>query len=134
MEVKSTRSGRIKRFDPEKLLQQLAEVMETDHLYRDVNLTIEMLAEKMHTNRTYLSRAVNENYQMPFRQWLNAYRIERSIQYMLAHPAANQDEIAKNSGFLSASSFNHKFKAITGTSPRLWLVEMSIGGKYSGTL
>lgn len=122
--------GRTKRFDSEVLLQNLMEVMEKDHLYRDVNLTIEILAEKMGTNRTYLSRAINENYQMPFRHWLNSYRIERSIQYMLQHPAANQEEIAKQSGFLSASSFNHKFKSVTGSSPRLWLVEMSIGGKY----
>lgn len=122
--------GRTKRFDSEALLQNLMEVMENDHLYRDVNLTIEILAEKMGTNRTYLSRAINENYQMPFRHWLNSYRIERSIQYMLQHPAANQEEIAKQSGFLSASSFNHKFKSVTGSSPRLWLVEMSIGGKY----
>lgn len=122
--------GRTKKFNCEVLLQNLIDVMETEHLYRDVNLTIEMVAEKMGTNRTYLSRAINENYQMPFRHWLNSYRIERSIQYMLQHPAANQEEIAHESGFVSASSFNHKFKSVTGTSPRLWLVEMSIGAKY----
>ena len=46
---------------------------------------------------------------------------------MMQHPAANQEEIARNSGFLSASAFNHKFKEVTGTSPRLWLVEKSVG-------
>ena len=48
---------------------------------------------------------------------------------MLKNPAANQDEIAKASGFLSASAFNHKFKSVTGTSPRLWLIEKAIGSK-----
>lgn len=127
--AKDTRDTRSK-FDPVKLIQDITELMEREGLYKDIDLTIEGLAAKMHTNRTYLSRAVNENYQMSFRQWLNTYRIERSIQYMLTHPTANQEEIAHESGFLSASSFNHKFKSITGTSPRLWLIEQSIGNKY----
>lgn len=118
------------KFDPEKLIKDITDLMEREGLYKDLDLTIEGLAARMHTNRTYLSRAVNQNYQMTFRQWLNTYRIERSIQYMLTHPAANQEEIAHESGFLSASAFNHKFKSITGTSPRLWLIEMSIGDKY----
>lgn len=130
MAEQTEKTGLSKKFSSEQLLQQLAEIMENEHLYRDVDLTIESLSARLGTNRTYLSRAVNENYQMPFRKWLNTYRIERSIQYMLQHPAANQEEIAKNSGFLSASSFNHKFKDVTGTSPRLWLIEMSIGNKY----
>lgn len=118
------------KFNPEKLLQSLTKVMEREHLYKDVDITIEGLADKMGTNRTYLSRVVNEKCQMSFRQWLNHYRIERSIQYMLTHPSANQEEIARESGFLSASSFNHKFKSVTGTSPRLWLIETALGKKY----
>lgn len=128
--AKEAKDSRTK-FDPVKLIQDITELMEREGLYKDLDLTIETLAAKMKTNRTYLSRAVNQNYQMSFRQWLNTYRIERSIQYMLQHPAANQKEIARESGFLSASAFNHKFKSVTGTSPRLWLIEMSIGNKYS---
>lgn len=128
--AKEAKDSRTK-FDPVKLIQDITELMEREGLYKDLDLTIETLAAKMKTNRTYLSRAVNQNYQMSFRQWLNTYRIERSIQYMLQHPAANQEEIARESGFLSASAFNHKFKSVTGTSPRLWLIEMSIGNKYS---
>ncbi len=117
------------QFQSERILERLTTLMEEDQLFQDVSLTIESLAAKMCTNRTYVSKAVNENYQMSFRQWLNTYRIEKSIQYMLKNPAANQDEIAKASGFLSASAFNHKFKSVTGTSPRLWLIEKAIGSK-----
>ena len=116
-------------FQSEKILERLTELMEEEQLFQDVTLTIESLAERMSTNRTYVSKAVNENYAMSFRQWLNSYRIEKSIQYMLKNPAANQEEIAKASGFMSASAFNHKFKAVTGTSPRLWLVEKAVGAK-----
>ena len=125
-----TRRKSHEKFDPEKILGDLAEIMERDSLYKEVDLTIEGLADKMNTNRTYLSRVINDNYQMPFRHWLNFYRIERSIQYMLSHPAANQETVARESGFISASAFNHKFKSVTGTSPRLWLIEQSIGDKY----
>lgn len=115
------------KFDSAKLLEELSMVMEKEQIFKDVDLTIETLAEKLHTNRTYLSKAVNDNFQMPFRQWLNTYRIEQSIRFMMQNPAANQQTIAQNSGFLSASAFNHKFKEVTGTSPRLWLVEKSVG-------
>ena len=130
MKEKEGTTRRAKKFNSEELLKNLAKAMEVDKLFCDVNLTIESLADMMGTNRTYLSKTINDNFQMPFRQWLNSYRIEQSIQYMLHHPAANQEEIDKHSGFLSASAFNHKFKAVTGTSPRLWLVEMSIGNKF----
>ena len=115
------------KFDSAELIERLSVIMEKDEIFKDVSLTIEGLAEMLHTNRTYLSKAVNENFQMSFRQWLNTYRIEQSIRFMMQHPAANQEEIARNSGFLSASAFNHRFKEVTGTSPRLWLVEKSVG-------
>ena len=75
-------------FQSEKILERLTELMEEEHLFQDVTLTIESLAERMSTNRTYVSKAVNENFAMSFRQWLNSYRIEKSIQYMLKNPAA----------------------------------------------
>lgn len=130
MKEKTEKPHRNKKFNCEELLEKLQKAMEQDKLFRDVDLTIETLADMMGTNRTYLSRTINERFQMPFRQWINSYRIEQSIKYMLRNPAANQEEIARNSGFLSASAFNHKFKAVTGISPRLWLVEMSIGNKF----
>ena len=40
--------------------------------------------------------------------------------YIRAHTDANQEEIAKACGFLSASSFNSTFKRITGYTPKVW--------------
>lgn len=114
-------------FTPEKLIEKLVYSMEEEKLFKRVDLTIEMLAEHLGTNRTYLSRTVNQCFSMPFRHWLNSYRIEQSIQFMLQHPEANQNVIARESGFMNASAFNHKFKTVTGESPRLWLLKKSMG-------
>ena len=116
-----------KAFTPEKLIDKLVYSMEEEQLFKRVDLTIEMLAEHLGTNRTYLSRTVNQCFSLPVRHWLNSYRIEQSIQYMLEHPEANQNTIARESGFMNASAFNHKFKTVTGVSPRLWLLKKSMG-------
>ena len=56
------------KFDSAELIERLSVIMEKDEIFKDVSLTIEGLAEMLHTNRTYLSKAVNENFQMSFRQ------------------------------------------------------------------
>ena len=45
-------------------------------VYLDPGLTISMLAERLQTNRTYLSGFINKEYGMNFRSYLNAVRLK----------------------------------------------------------
>ena len=58
---------------------------------------------------------------MGFPELLNVLRVDYAQEYLKNHPDAHQDEVARASGFLSASSFNTTFKRTTGLTPKVWL-------------
>ena len=49
--------------------------MKTDRIYRERDITIDKVADRLGTNRSYLSRAINENGGMSFSQYINSRRI-----------------------------------------------------------
>ncbi|MBR0175433.1 MAG: helix-turn-helix domain-containing protein, partial [Bacteroidales bacterium] len=64
---------------------------------------------------------VNNSYGQSFSELMNRMRVDYAKEYILSHRSARQSEIARNCGFLSASSFNTVFKKVTGTTPKIWL-------------
>ena len=78
------------------------------------------MADKLRTNKTYVSKMVNKTYGLGFPEVLNIMRVDYAGEYIRRHPEVSQEEIAKACGFLSASSFNSTFKRITGYTPKVW--------------
>ena len=97
--------------------------MEVEKIYTDPSLSIDILAQKLKTNRSTLSALVNKKYGMTFKTMLATYRIAFAKQYMLDNPDASVDDVAQVSGFGDRSSFFHKFKEVTGMSPKVWLMK-----------
>lgn len=95
-------------------------LMLEEQLFLQPGLTLTDVAERLNTNKTYISKAVNQTYKLGFPELLNVLRVDYAEQYIRKHPRATQEEIAKASGFLSASSFNSTFKRITGFTPKVW--------------
>lgn len=102
-------------------LEQFLNYMTVDRPFLNPDLSIMDVAEALHSNRTYISILVNENFQMTFRDYINKRRIEFSKEVMLEHPDEILEAIAEASGFLSDSQFSKKFKEVEGVSPRTWL-------------
>lgn len=96
-------------------------LMNDKKLFLQPNLTLEDVADILHSNKTYVSRMVNNNYGQGFSELMNRMRVDYAKEYILSHRSARQSEIARNCGFLSASSFNTVFKKVTGTTPKIWL-------------
>ena len=107
------------------LLAEFNKVMAEDRLFLKPGLTLNEVADRMHTNKTYLSKMINGAFSLGFPEVLNSLRIDYAKQYMLANPDATQYQIASECGFLSASAFNSVFKKLTGITPKLWLSGMS---------
>jgi len=126
-EVESPSVPEIKEVDPEvravntALLSKFEDLIINRQLFLTPGLTINDIAEKLGTNRTYISQLVNDEYKMPFPDFLNSLRIDYAEQYILHNRDAKQNEVALACGFPSASSFNVTFKKITGVTPRIWL-------------
>ena len=105
----------------DSLLTRFQALILNDQLFLQPSLSLGDIAEKLHTNKTYVSKLVNNTYNMSFPELLNILRIDYAEQYILNHPEAKQAEIAQACGFLSASSFNNMFKKVTGLTPKMWL-------------
>ena len=108
------------KFDSAELIERLSVIMEKDEIFKDVSLTIEGLAEMLHTNRTYLSQYIKSVYGMTFRDWISDLRIEYAKRLMLQQPQFRVVDISESSGFLSLSHFTHTFTSKEGCSPSKW--------------
>jgi len=82
-------------------------------------LTIENVADALHTNSKYLSQVINENYNNNFYTYINTHRINDAKEMLLSDKYENysMEGIAKTVGFNSKSSFNTAFKKYTSFTP-----------------
>ncbi len=108
----------------DSLLAKFQALMLNEQLFLQPSLTLADVADRLHTNKTYVSKMVNNTYNLGFPELLNTLRVDYAEQYLLSHRDAKQEEVARACGFLSASSFNNIFKKITGVTPKVWLVGM----------
>lgn len=97
----------------ERLIEENIESLES--------ATMDSIAKRLGTNRTYLAQMVKEHYGITFSQYLNEMRVKRA-KTLLANrnEATKVQEVAWKSGFSSVSTFNKVFKSVTGVAPSEW--------------
>lgn len=101
------------------LYNNLLKLVEEDKIYLNNKLTIEDVAKKLNTNRTYLSQIINEKTDTNFNNFINRYRIQEAQVCLLNDEikSYNIEGIAQSVGFSSKSTFNGAFKKFTGLTP-----------------
>lgn len=101
------------------LYNSLLKLVEEDKIYLNNKLTIEDVAKKLNTNRTYLSQIINEKTDTNFNNFINKYRIQEAQVCLLNDEikSYNIEGIAQTVGFSSKSTFNGAFKKFTGLTP-----------------
>ena len=112
--------GGSKSWDEGSLVYRFQHLMQDELLFLRQGLTLQDVAERLDSNKTYISKMVNQTYGIGFPEVLNIMRVDFAQQYMRMHSEASQEDIARASGFQSASSFNSTFKRITGYTPKVW--------------
>ena len=103
------------------LLLRFRQLMVDEEFFLRPGVTLVDVAEQLRSNKTYVSRMVNQALNLTFPELLNIMRIDYAGKYILSHREANQDEVARACGFFSASSFNTTFKRVTGYTPKVWI-------------
>jgi len=99
----------------------LLALLDDEKAYLLPGLSIESVAERLGTNRTYISMIINKNFGKTFREFVNERRIATAKEFMLANPQSKVEEIAEVSGFAGGSQFCRKFKEMEGVTPNMWL-------------
>lgn len=104
----------------ELLRPRIAKWVESKAYMRE-QFTIEELAAKLYTNKTYLSSFIREEYSMNFSGWIAHLRIEEAKRMMRENPDQKLIDVAFNVGFSSLAYFSSVFSKIEGVSPSVWL-------------
>ncbi|GGG72980.1 hypothetical protein GCM10007415_00370 [Parapedobacter pyrenivorans] len=97
----------------------LKKVTKTNSYYKDPELSLSSLAEKLALTPHELSRIVNTVLKKSFNDFINEYRIADVVQKMQdpTYDHLTLLGIAYESGFNSKTTFNRAFKQMTGKSP-----------------
>ncbi|MBM4176111.1 MAG: helix-turn-helix domain-containing protein [Ignavibacteria bacterium] len=97
----------------------LEEEMNLRHYYTEKDITLDILADRLNVNRSFLSKAINQTYNLHFNAYINNLRIKRAI-LMLSNPEEKKkytlEGIAAKVGFHNRGTFNLAFKQYTGTT------------------
>ncbi|NDV84244.1 AraC family transcriptional regulator [Bacteroides sp. 51] len=103
-----------------KLLPLLNKLINEDKIFLQPDLSLDHIAAQLNSNRTYISRIINEEFQCSFYDLINYKRIEYAKVLIVKNPNYIQEQIARMSGFTHASSFSRVFKKLTGMTFRQW--------------
>lgn len=87
-----------------------------EKLYLQKDISLNVLAEKMKTNRTYLSRFIIEEYSS-FYNFLNIYRIEEACLILKNEKNIILKRIYSHVGYKSQNTFYRAFKKIKKVTP-----------------
>lgn len=109
----------------QELLDRFNLWLDKEKLFLRPDLRITDVALQMNTNRTYLSRMINEECGCSFSDFINYKRIEYAQEKALSNPYISQEQLAESSGFLYSSSFSRTFKQQTGITFREWQKQIS---------
>ncbi|WP_430412648.1 helix-turn-helix transcriptional regulator [Kordia sp.] len=99
--------------------EKLRQAMEEDKIYKDQELSVHSLAQKLDIKPYLISRSLSEIDNKRFNDYVNAYRV-KEVQSLL-EDATNSKytllSLAMDAGFNSKSSFNRAIKKQLGISP-----------------
>lgn len=100
-----------------RLIEQLKHYLTTNQAWRNPDLSLNMLASELMTNRTSLGNALrtcgHENYSV----YINRLRIEDFIHQLESGAITNFQDAFFHVGFRSRSTALRNFRQFTGTTP-----------------
>ena len=114
------RNSRAEKY--ESLFKEVKTFLESPENYLNPNLDLTEIAQKLHTNETYISEAVNIVGKKNLNQLLNGIRI-KAVQRAIHEGSTNKivSDICYKFGFNSTSTFYRVFKSELGMTPQQYI-------------
>ncbi|MBN2820684.1 MAG: helix-turn-helix transcriptional regulator [Bacteroidales bacterium] len=106
-----------------ELIGQLKTLMEKEKIFLNPGLCINDVSKTLSTNRTYLSRAINNQLGTNFSNYINEYRVKEAVGLIQSGFSDNhtQEALAKTCGFTGRNVFIIAFKKYTGVVPSFFI-------------
>lgn len=103
------------------LKNKLDELMSGQALFKNPELSLTELAQRLETNKTYLSQTINSEYGN-FNEYVNKLRVIEACRMIQngIDPRLSIDHLYAEVGFASRTTFYEAFKKFTGVSPSLF--------------
>lgn len=101
-----------------RLAAEFESLMSDPKVFCDPQMSKDKIAELLHTNRTYVSKIVNDKYKMNLPHFINQLRIKEAIR-RLSDPECDipLKQLASELGYSSITTFYSKFNEATGMPP-----------------
>lgn len=106
----------------EALYNKLCDLMNNERLYAEPQLTRERMAERLETNRTYLTKIIKDKTGMSYVDFVNSYRINEAIRILSDKDKIDYPlkQIWNDLGFSSPSTFFKLFQQAVGITPAMY--------------
>jgi AraC-like DNA-binding protein len=102
-----------------KIHEDLKELMKSHEIFKNAELTLDILSEKLNVLPNHLSQVINSIENKNFYDYINQLRIEE-FKSLITKPEKQKYTLlalAFECGFNSKTSFNRNFKKVTGFTP-----------------
>ncbi len=106
------------------LQTEIIRLLDVEKLYLIPNLKINDLAQKLHTNREYVYRAINIDMGQSFSYLINSKRIDYAASLIDKNPEILLTEVAVKAGFSSFSAFYRNWKQFRKCTPKEYLQQI----------
>lgn len=106
------------------LAEKINEVVVYRKRYIDPNFSLIDCANEVGFNRSYVSRAINEEYNQNFSSLINNHRYMLLCKIVKEFPRLTRDEYAFRSGFNSITTMMRVIKHKTGLNYREWRISL----------
>ena len=103
----------------DEIAKRIVVLMEQDKLYRETELTLQQLSDKLQLPTYQVSQAINEGMKRNFYDLVNSYRVEEAKRLLKDRKSMNYTilSVGFDAGFNSKTTFNTVFKKFTGYTP-----------------
>lgn len=121
-ELLSTQTGEIRTNTEEtdqyaQLINKLDNYLEESKVYLHADVTREMLALAVGTNRQYLIEAIKEKKGKTFNEYIYSYRLKYAYDMIMCNKEMTISDILAESGFNTRATFYKTFKEMYGMTP-----------------
>lgn len=109
------------------LKEKLIYLLEDEKIYRQNNISLEILTQKLDTTRHNTSQVINEHFGLNFFELINKYRIAEALDILKNDTFNNLNiiDVAYEVGFNNKVTFNKSFKKIISLTPSQYIASLS---------